>query len=98
MGIQGAAIATLSSFLLGSVLSAIVGKKYYSLPVPYKSFFKIIIATFVMALCLWWLKDFRGWGWLLVQLIVGIISYVTMIYAFNLLDIQDHVKARLQRK
>ena len=98
MGIQGAAIATLTSFLLGSILSAVVGRKYYSLPVPFKSFIKIIIATLVMTFCLWWIKDFRGWGWLLVQLFVGIISYATMIYAFNLLDIQSHVKARLQRK
>ncbi len=95
MGIQGAAIATLSSFMLGSILSAIVGRKYYSLPVPYKSFFKIIIATFIMALCLWWLKDFRGWGWLMIQLSIGISSYLIMIYAFNLLDIQNHVKKRL---
>ncbi|MEE9446293.1 MAG: polysaccharide biosynthesis C-terminal domain-containing protein [Cocleimonas sp.] len=98
MGIQGAAIATLSSFILGSFLSAIIGRKYFSVPVPYKSFIKIIIATLVMTLCLWWIKDFRGWGWLLIQLAVGMISYITMIFAFNLLDIRSHVKARLQRK
>ena len=98
MGIQGAAIATLSSFILGSFLSAIIGRKYFSLPVPYKSFIKIIIATFIMTLCLWWIKDFRGWGWLLIQLCVGLISYITMIYFFNLLNIQDYVKKRLQRK
>ena len=94
MGIQGAAIATLSSFMVGSILSAIMGKKHYSLPVPYKSFIKIIVATLFMTLCLWWLKDYRGWGWLLIQLAVGAFSYLVMVVALNLLDIQGHIKKR----
>jgi O-antigen/teichoic acid export membrane protein len=92
MGIQGAAIATLSSFMVGSILSAIMGRKYYTLPVPYKSFVKIILATLFMAFCLWWVKDFRGWGWLLLQLTVGALSYLAIIIAFNLLDIKKQIK------
>ena len=94
MGIQGAAIATLSSFMTGSILSAILGRKYYAVPVPYKSFLKIIIATLVMAICLWWVKDLRGWGWLVVQLAVGLFSYLLMVLAFNLMDIQEQLKKR----
>ncbi len=92
MGIQGAAIATLSSFMVGSFLSATFGRKYYAVPMPFKPFVKIIAATLVMAFCLWWLKDFRGWGWLILQLTVGALSYFTMIVAFNLLDIQGQIK------
>ncbi len=92
MGIQGAAIATLSSFMAGSILSATFGRKYYTLPVPYKSFLKIIVASIIMGFCLWWVKDLRGWGWLLLQLSVGILSYLAAIIAFNLLDIQEHIK------
>ena len=92
MGIQGAAIATLTSFMVGSILSATFGRKYYALPVPYKSFAKIIVATLFMAACLWWLKDLRGWGWLLLQLAVGALSYFAVIVAFNLLDIRSHIK------
>jgi len=92
MGIQGAAIATLSSFMVGSILSATFGRKYYALPVPYKSFAKIIVATVFMAFCLWWVKDLRGWGWLILQLAVGALSYFVMIVAFNLLDVRSQIK------
>ncbi len=95
MAIQGAAIATLSSFMVGSILSATFGRKYYRLPVPYKSFAKIIIATLVMAFCLWWVKDLRGWGWLILQLTVGISSYLVTIIAFNLLDIRNQIKQHI---
>ena len=97
MGIQGAAIATLSSFALGCVLSAIFGRKYYTVPTPYKSLFKIIVSVIVMALSLWWIKDYRGWGWLIIQLITGIASYSIMIVLLNLLDIQNHIKSYLNK-
>ena len=92
MGINGAAIATLSSFALGSILSAIMGRKHFTLPFPFKEFAKIILASLVMGFCLWWLKDFRGWGWLALQLGVGIISYGVMMLAFNVLDIRMKIK------
>ena len=98
LGIQGAAIATLSSFMLGSILSAIYGRKYYTVPTPYKELFKIIFAVIIMALPLWWLKDYRGWGWLLAQLATGIISYGIMIYILNILDIRAHIKKYIQSR
>ena len=94
MGINGAAIATLSSFALGSILSAIMGRKHFSLPFPLKEFTKIVFASLVMGFCLWWLKDFRGWGWLALQLSVGIVSYLVMMIVFNVLDIRSKIKER----
>ncbi len=96
MGINGAAIATLSSFAIGSVLSAIMGRKHFSLPFPFKEFAKIIVASLVMGFCLWWLKDLRGWGWLSLQLGVGIVSYLVMIIIFNILDVQSVIKEQLK--
>ena len=92
MGINGAAIATLSSFVLGSLLSAILGRKYFTLPYPVKEFLKIFLSSLVMAFCLWWLKDMRGWGWLFLQLLTGALSYLSIIIVFNVLDIRMHVK------
>jgi O-antigen/teichoic acid export membrane protein len=94
MGINGAAIATLSSFTLGSVLSAIMGRKHFTLPFPLKEFTKIVLASLVMGFCLWWLKDFRGWGWLALQLGVGMVSYGVMMVAFNILDVRTKIKER----
>ncbi len=94
MGINGAAIATLSSFAIGSILSVIIGRKHFTLPFPIKEFTKIVLASLVMGFCLWWLKDYRGWGWLALQLGVGMISYLVMMIAFNILDIRTKIKER----
>ena len=98
MGIKGAAIATISSFIIGSFLSAIMGRKYFALPFPFSDFAKIIVASIIMGLSLWWLKDMRGWGWLMLQLSVGIISYGIVVYSFNLLDIRNNVKVFIHQK
>ena len=92
MGLQGAAIATLSSFTIGSILSAVLGRKRFSLPFPFWDFAKIIVASFIMGICLWWLKDYRGWGWLILQLTAGLGSYLIMMITFNILDIRSHIK------
>ena len=92
MGMKGAAIATLVSFALGSILSVIMGRKRFKLPFPLKEFAKITVASLVMGFCLWWLKDLRGWGWLALQIAVGIASYGIMMITFNILDIRTHIK------
>ncbi|GAA0403374.1 oligosaccharide flippase family protein [Cocleimonas flava] len=97
MGIHGAAIATISSFAVGSLLSAYFGRKYFSLPFPAIETFKIVIATLVMCLCLYWLRDKNGWGWLLLQLSIGAASYFVMMLLFNILDIRSMIKDRLAR-
>jgi len=50
-----------------------------------------------MGFFLWWLKDFRGWGWLALQLAIGVISYSIMMLAFNILDIRSHIKDYLAK-
>jgi len=97
MGMKGAAIATLTSFILGALLSAILGRKHFAVPFPIRDFIKISIATLFMSIFLWWFKDQRGWAWLLLQLLLGLISYGVIIYAFNLLDIRDNIKGYLNK-
>ena len=91
MGIQGAAIATISSFALGSVLSLVFGRKYFRVPFPVADFIKILLATFFMGLSLWWFKDFIGWGWLLVELTIGISSYFAMIIVLDVMGLRAKV-------
>ncbi len=95
MGIKGAAIATISSFSVGTVISFYLGKKCFELPIPWVDFFKILISSFVMGLSLWWLQDLRGWGWLVIQLAVGGGSYLAMMFIFNILGIRTKIIARL---
>ncbi len=93
MGIQGAAIATISSFFIGSVLSAFFGRKYFKLPFPLKELLQIVISSVVMGLLLWWLKDKHGLGWLILQIVLGGISYFMMMLAFNILEIRSSLKS-----
>ena len=89
MGIQGAAIATISSFAVGSLLSFIFGRQYFRVPFPAIDFIKIVSASIVMGGCLWGLKDFIGWGWLLLELILGMASYFIMIIVLNVMGLRD---------
>ena len=95
MGMQGAAIATIASFAIGSLLSCLFGRKHYRLPFPIMDFVKIIASTIVMGICLWWLKDLKGWGWLLLQLIIGVASYFTIMLALNVMGLRGKLLARL---
>ena len=95
MGMKGAAIATLISFIIGAILSAVVGRKYFALPFPLIDFIKIILATVVMSFFLWWFKENRGWLWLAFQLMTGLFTYGALIIAFNILDIRDSLKNHL---
>ncbi len=98
MGIHGAAIATISSFSVGSILSAYFGRKYFSLPFPVGETVKIVIATLMMSLCLYWLRDKSGWEWLLMQLSIGAASYFVMMILFNILDIRSIISDRIKLK
>ena len=92
MGIHGAAIATISSFAIGCFLSAYYGRKYFTLPFPISELLKIVFSTLLMFVCLWWIKDYQGWGWLLLQLIVGLVSYLILMLSFNILDSRNLIK------
>jgi len=96
MGIKGAAIATLLSFALGCLVSAIIGRKYFALPLPWNDLIKILITSLLMTVCLWNLIDSRGIGWLLVQIFIGIISVFAMMWIFNVLDIRKSIKEHLK--
>lgn len=91
MGIHGAAIATICSFAVGCVLSAYYGRKYFTLPFPISDIIKIIISTLIMLCCLWWFKNHQGWGWLLLQLLIGVSSFLLLMVSFNILKAREYI-------
>jgi O-antigen/teichoic acid export membrane protein len=95
LGIQGAAIATISSFALGSLLSLVFGRKYFTLPFPLIDFAKIILATLFMGVSLWGLSALQGWGWLIIQLAVGLLSYAIAVIGLNIMDIRHRLGVRI---
>ncbi|RVU84462.1 hypothetical protein EOL70_09360 [Leucothrix sargassi] len=94
MGMLGAAIATLLSFMLSSGLGFLYGRKVFPIPFPAKDIGKIIASTLFMGACLWFLPDTKGWLWLFVQLAVGLISYGAASYLLNTGGIKQVIASR----
>jgi O-antigen/teichoic acid export membrane protein len=93
MGMLGAAIATLVSFAMSSALGVYFSRKVFPLPFPAKEILKIIIAAAFMGICLWLVKDQRGWLWLCAQMFIGLSSYGLATYLLNTGGIKQLVAA-----
>jgi len=94
MGMHGAAIATLLSFIFSTGLGFIFGRKVFPIPFPAREVGKVLLATLVMGVCLWFLKDLRGWHWLALQMVVGLGSYGIASYLLNTGGIKQVVAER----
>ncbi|PID46256.1 MAG: hypothetical protein CSB47_04840 [Proteobacteria bacterium] len=94
MGMHGAAISTLLSFMIASVLGYFYGRKVFPIPLPMTDIAKIIIATLGMGVCLWFVKDLRGWHWLVLQMTIGLGSYGLVAYLLNIGGIKQVIAAR----
>lgn len=94
MGMLGAAIATLLSFMLSTALGVYYARGVFPLPFPAREIVKIIIAAVFMGLCLWVVKDYRGWLWLIGQMLIGLSSYGLATYLLNVGGIKQIVAAR----
>jgi len=84
MGMLGAAIATLLSFIISSALGVYFARSVFPLPFPAKEVLKIVVAATFMGLCLWLVKDYRGWLWLVGQMAIGLGSYGLATYLLNI--------------
>ncbi len=93
MGMLGAAIATLLSFAISTALGVYYARGVFPLPFPAKEIAKIVIAATFMGLCLWVVKDYRGWLWLIGQMSIGLSSYALATYLLNIGGIKQIVAA-----
>jgi len=94
MGMLGAAVATLLSFMLSTALGVYYARGVFPLPFPAREVVKIVIAAVFMGLCLWVVKDYRGWLWLIGQMAIGLSSYGLATYLLNTGGIKQIVAAR----
>ncbi|ABA58934.1 oligosaccharide flippase family protein [Nitrosococcus oceani] len=84
LGIMGAAYGTACAYLSALVLSVILGRRYFKLPIPGYESLKIIVATLAMGLALWPLLSLKGFTGLGVQILVGMVSYGLFVLVFNI--------------
>ena len=97
MGMQGAAIATLLSFTISVVLGFIFGRRVFPIPFPTKEVAKILLSSLIMGVCLYLLKDLRGWDWLLLQLSSGLSLFLIATYIQDIGGIKNFVNQRLAK-
>lgn len=98
MGMQGAAIATLLSFMVSVTLGFIFGRRVFPIPFPLKEVGKILLSTLLMGICLYLLKENRGWLWLMVQFLSGSTIYLTAGYLLNIGGVKQFVDDRIRAK
>ncbi len=94
LGLQGAVIATVIAYFAGMVLSAMIGRRYFPLPLPYGAAAKTIMACAVMAagiLLVPWPSEWPATALLMAQASLGALLYGIAAFAFNLADCRDLV-------
>ena len=98
MGMQGAAIATLLSFIVSVLLGYIFGRRVFPIPLPVQDIIKILTAAFIMGFCLYYLKDLRGWLPLMLQFSGGLVTYLLLAYLLNIGGIKQIIGDYLRKE
>jgi O-antigen/teichoic acid export membrane protein len=75
LGLLGAALATVASYLLALFMSMGLGRRTFRVPFPMVDAGKVILASAVMALVLWRLAKLQGAEALVLQVLVGGATY-----------------------
>lgn len=87
-GILGAAYATLAAFIVAMIVNIYLGRKVFPLPSPHRDLYKVVLATTIMGVSLYFIKDWRGIAALSAQIFVGVILYGVALIAFNVSEVK----------
>jgi len=85
-GLLGAAFANVLAYAAGLCFSIILGRRVFRLPIPVRSFLKIVLATGGMALALVPLRSYRGVSALAIQVITGGLVFSLLLWKFGILS------------
>lgn len=96
-GILGAAWASLLTFLVGGVLSVLLGRRVFHMPVPLAQWTKVAVACAVMALALLPLAHYRGLTALVGQIASGAVLYGMMAIVLNVGDTRTALSGARRR-
>ena len=98
LGAVGAALATLVAYVAGLGLSAWFGRRWFPLPFPVGDVGKLLLATGVMALCIWPFRDAMNIPSLLATVLVGTLSYGAVVVALDLGDSRRYLQRLRPRR
>ncbi|HEX3031962.1 MAG TPA: oligosaccharide flippase family protein [Bacillota bacterium] len=82
-GVVGAANTAIVVNGLALLLSWLIGRRVFALPIPKIPIMKIVGAAALMGVVLWPLADYQGMGALFLQVIIGLVTYCIVIYLLN---------------
>lgn len=88
LGALGAAWASLTAFLVGCALSALLGRRVFRMPLPLAEWARIATASLVMALALWPFASYRGEAALALQIMGGAAVYAIAALLLNVGEIR----------
>jgi O-antigen/teichoic acid export membrane protein len=88
IGIFGAAISTIVSYSLLSVIITFWGRKMIDYKLDFGYALKVVLATIVMIGCLWFI-DFKGIIGVFALIIIGIVIYGLIIFLLRAFSRQD---------
>lgn len=80
VGIIGAAYSTLIAYIIGLFLSWFLGKRIFEVPIAWNNLLKISISSIIMSLLLWPIANMQGVKALIIQIIVGLTSYLCVVF------------------
>ncbi|WP_438317038.1 lipopolysaccharide biosynthesis protein [Candidatus Caldatribacterium sp. SIUC1] len=87
-GIIGAAYATFAAYFLALILSILLGRRVFQIPVPRLDWLKITLACIPMALVLGMVREFQGLRSLVIQVICGLVIYSFTVMLMNIGNIR----------
>lgn len=100
-GLLGAAWSTVMASAMALSFSIMLGRRRLALPVPFAELSKIAVATLVMALCLWPLRELTGIVALAGQVATGGVVFLMLIWLLDVGNIRGelrlHVGTRWRR-
>lgn len=95
MGLMGAVYATVASYALGLIISVVIGRRYYPLPLPIRAFFEIVFACAIMAGVVSAIKipvDTPDPLVVLIKAAIGITVYGIVCFGINAANCRNLVK------
>ena len=81
--VMGAIYATIAAYMVGLILSIILGRRWLKLPVPGLEFLKILVATVLMGLAAWPFRTQVDIVSLIIAISAGVGVYLTTIFLLN---------------
>lgn len=97
LGAKGAALATLTAYGSGCLLSWRLGGRGVRMPLPLGAWTRIVAASAGMGLVLLPFTGARGAGALAAQVLTGLLVYAALVLAFNVRGVRPALRAAVRR-